>query len=50
MPPDTRKACSKVKAAHCREVPQDPVVFALTDRTSYLAGLLAAAVLYAATF
>jgi 4-hydroxybenzoate polyprenyltransferase len=31
------------------EVPQDPVVFALTDRTSYIAGILAAAVLYAAT-
>ncbi len=31
------------------EVPQDPVVFALTDRTSYIAGLLAAAVLYVAT-
>jgi len=30
-------------------VPQDPVVFALTDRTSYIAGFLAAAVLYAAT-
>ena len=31
------------------EVPQDPVVFALTDRTSYIAGILAMAVLYAAT-
>ena len=31
------------------EVPQDPVVFALTDRTSYIAGFFAAAVLYAAT-
>ena len=31
------------------EVPQDPVVFALTDRTSYIAGVLAALVLYAAT-
>ncbi len=31
------------------EVPQDPVVFALTDRTSYIAGLLAVFVLYAAT-
>ena len=31
------------------EVPQDPVVFALTDRTSYVAGVLAALVLYAAT-
>jgi 4-hydroxybenzoate polyprenyltransferase len=31
------------------EVPQDPVVFALTDRTSYIAGIFAAAVLYAAT-
>jgi 4-hydroxybenzoate polyprenyltransferase len=31
------------------EVPQDPVVFALTDRTSYSAGVLAALVLYAAT-
>ena len=31
------------------EVPQDPVVFALTDRTSYIAGVLAAFVLYAAT-
>lgn len=31
------------------EVPQDPVVFALTDRTSYIAGILAALVLYAAT-
>jgi len=35
--------------ANRREVPQDPVVFALTDRTSYIAGLLAAGVLYAAT-
>lgn len=32
------------------EVPQDPVVFALTDRTSYVAGVLAVAVLYFATF
>lgn len=32
------------------EVPQDPVVFALTDRTSYLVGGFAAAVLYFATF
>ncbi len=31
------------------EVPEDPVVFALTDRTSYIAGVLAALVLYAAT-
>lgn len=31
------------------EVPQDPVVFALTDRTSYIAGVLAAGVLFAAT-
>ena len=31
------------------EVPQDPVVFALTDRTSYIAGVLAAAVIYGAT-
>ncbi len=31
------------------EVPQDPVVFALTDRTSYLAGILAMAVVYFAT-
>jgi 4-hydroxybenzoate polyprenyltransferase/phosphoserine phosphatase len=31
------------------EVPQDPVVFALTDRTSYIAGILAMAVLYCAT-
>ena len=31
------------------EVPQDPVVFALTDRTSYIAGVLAALILYAAT-
>jgi len=31
------------------EVPQDPVVFALTDRTSYIAGVLAALVIYAAT-
>ncbi len=31
------------------EVPQDPVVFALTDRTSYIAGILAAVVLYAAS-
>lgn len=31
------------------EVPQDPVVFALTDWTSYIAGILAAAVLYVAT-
>ncbi len=30
------------------EVPQDPVLFALTDRTSYLTGLLSALVLYAA--
>lgn len=35
--------------AHRGEVPQDPVVFALTDRTSYIAGALAAAVLYVAT-
>jgi 4-hydroxybenzoate polyprenyltransferase len=35
--------------AHRGEVPEDPVVFAITDRTSYIAGLLAAAVLYAAT-
>ena len=32
------------------EVPQDPVVFALTDRTSYIAGIVAGAVLYLATF
>ncbi|MBA3961646.1 MAG: UbiA family prenyltransferase [Chthoniobacterales bacterium] len=31
------------------EVPQDPVVFALTDRTSYIAGVLAMIVLYCAT-
>ncbi|MDQ2868933.1 MAG: UbiA family prenyltransferase [Verrucomicrobiota bacterium] len=31
------------------EVPQDPVVFALTDRTSYIAGILALIVVYAAT-
>lgn len=31
------------------EVPQDPVVFALTDRTSYLAGILALSVVYCAT-
>ncbi len=31
------------------EVPQDPVVFALTDRTSYIAGILAAVVIYTAT-
>ena len=31
------------------EMPQDPVVFALTDRTSYITGVLAALVLYAAT-
>jgi 4-hydroxybenzoate polyprenyltransferase len=31
------------------EVPQDPVVFALTDRTSYIAGILAMAVVYGAT-
>lgn len=31
------------------EVPQDPVVFALTDRTSYIAGVLAMAVVYGAT-
>jgi 4-hydroxybenzoate polyprenyltransferase len=31
------------------EVPEDPVVFALRDRTSYIAGILAALVLYAAT-
>ena len=31
------------------EVPQDPVVFALTDRTSYVAGILALAILYGAT-
>lgn len=31
------------------EVPQDPVVFALTDRTSYIAGVLAMAALYGAT-
>ena len=31
------------------EVPQDPVVFALTDRTSYIAGTLAMIVVYAAT-
>lgn len=31
------------------EVPQDPVVFALRDRTSYIAGILAALILYAAT-
>jgi 4-hydroxybenzoate polyprenyltransferase len=31
------------------EVPEDPVVFALQDRTSYIAGVLAALVLYAAT-
>lgn len=36
--------------AHRGEVPQDPVLFALTDRTSYIAGLLAALVLYIATF
>ena len=31
------------------EVPQDPVLFALTDRTSYLAGVVAMAVVYGAT-
>ena len=31
------------------EVPEDPVVFALRDRTSYMTGILAALVLYAAT-
>ena len=31
------------------EVPEDPVVFALKDRTSYIAGVFAALVLYAAT-
>ncbi len=31
------------------EVPQDPVVFALTDRTSYIAGILALAVVYGGT-
>ena len=31
------------------EVPEDPVVFALTDRTSYIAGILSAGVLYVAT-
>jgi len=31
------------------EVPEDPVVWALRDRTSYIAGILAALVLYAAT-
>jgi 4-hydroxybenzoate polyprenyltransferase len=31
------------------EVPEDPVIFALKDRTSYLAGVLAVTVLYAAT-
>ena len=31
------------------EVPQDPVVFALTDRTSYIAGILAMIAVYAAT-
>jgi 4-hydroxybenzoate polyprenyltransferase len=31
------------------EVPEDPVVFALTDRTSYIAGVLAVLVLYVAT-
>jgi 4-hydroxybenzoate polyprenyltransferase/phosphoserine phosphatase len=35
--------------AHRGEVPEDPVVFAVTDRTSYIAGILAALVLYAAT-
>jgi 4-hydroxybenzoate polyprenyltransferase len=35
--------------AHRSEVPEDPVVFALTDRTSYIAGFLAALVLYVAT-
>lgn len=35
--------------AHRGEVPQDPVVFALTDRTSYIAGVLAILVLYLAT-
>lgn len=35
--------------AHRGEVPEDPVVFAITDRTSYIAGILAAGVLYAAT-
>jgi len=35
--------------AHRGEVPQDPVVFALTDRTSYITGMLAAVVLYSAT-
>jgi 4-hydroxybenzoate polyprenyltransferase len=35
--------------AHRGEVPEDPVVFALTDATSYIAGFLAALVLYAAT-
>jgi 4-hydroxybenzoate polyprenyltransferase len=35
--------------AHRGEVPEDPVVFATTDRTSYFAGILAALVLYAAT-
>lgn len=34
--------------AHRGEVSQDPVVFAISDRTSYLTGILAAAVLYAA--
>lgn len=31
------------------EVSQDPVIFALTDRTSYIAGILALIVVYAAT-
>jgi hypothetical protein len=31
------------------EIPEDPVVFALTDPTSYLAGLWAMLVLFAAT-
>ncbi len=35
--------------AHRGEVPEDPVVFALKDRTSYLAGIFAVLVLYAAT-
>ena len=35
--------------AHRGELPQDPVVFALQDRTSYVVGALAAVVLFAAT-
>jgi len=35
--------------AHRGEVPEDPVVFALSDRTSYFTGALTALVLYVAT-